>query len=172
MLTVPLYHVKMTAIPEKTENINFEQGGFQNAGTMPDMRSIYDETDPGRKFAVSKPVIFTDYVAHHLQIDFVHSSRLQWIKNNESDFVRAIENPEFVEKKLRSRNDGFYSATHIVKVQHPTSRSNTYMAVAISLSKDIYAPGTYHQITTIHPLAERDVIKSNGEIKPKYVKIQ
>lgn len=153
-------------IPPKSTDIDYEHGGFQNVGTAPDMRSFYDSNAPGRLYAVSKPVIYNDYVANHLKMDDVHSSRVPWIKANEAVFVRAIEHPEYIEKELCARNDGFYSATHIVKVQHLTSSSDQYMAVAISYSKD--ANGGYHQMTTIHLKKERDIMRAVGSIKPKY----
>lgn len=156
-------------IPPKTNNIDFERGGFQNVGTAPDMTGFYDPGDPGREFATSRPVIYNDYAARHLKEDDVHSSRLPWIKANEADFVRAIEHPEFVEISLRARKDGYYSATHIVKVTNPTSASNQYMAVAISYSKD--KNGGFHQITTIHPKKERDILRADGTVKPKYRRV-
>lgn len=159
----------MVTIPAKTTSIDFEHGGFQNIGTMQDMRALYDISDPGREFAVSKPVLYNNYASDHLRSDPVHMARLAWIKSNESDLVRAIEHPEYIEKELRQRNDGYYSATHFVKVQNPTSHSNTFMAVAISLSKE--KDGGYHQITTIYPKREKDIIRTDGSIKGKFKKL-
>ncbi len=160
---------EMITIPERTTNIDFEHGGFQNVGTMPDMQNVYDENDPGRKYAVSLPVIYNDFAAKHLQEDNIHSSRLAWIKANESDFVRAIEQPEIVEKLLRARNDGYYSATHIVKVSAPTCSGDEYMVVAISLSKG-ETEKAFHQITTIHNKAYKDIFKKDGTLRDKYKK--
>ena len=161
----------MITIPAKTNSIDFVNGNFQNVGTIPDMRSLYDLTDPGREYAVSLPVIYNDYAAKHLQSDSDHAVRLVWIKINEQDLVRAIEHPEYIEKKLRARNDGYYSATHIVKVSNPTSNKDQYMAVAISFTKNPSEKNAFHQITTIHPKKERDIIRADGTIKPKYKKL-
>ena len=159
----------MITIPAKTTSIDFVNGGYQNIGTMPDMRSFYSNNDSGKKFAVSKPVLYNNYASEHLQSDPVHVSRLSWIKSNEADLIRAIERPEYIEKELRQRSDGFFSATHFVKVQNPTSSSNTFMAVAISLSKEEI--GGFHQITTIYPKRERDIIRADGSIKSKFKKM-
>lgn len=154
-------------IPEKTASIDFENGGFQNAGTMPDMRDQYDINDPGREYAVSRPVIYNDFAANHLKADDVHLKRLVWIKANEQDFIKAIEHPEIIEKSLRTRSDGFYSATHIVKVSYPTNSGDEYMVVAISLSKD-KKKDSYHQVTTIHNKPKKDIFKKDGTIREKY----
>lgn len=160
-------------IPEKVTSIDFMHGGFQNVGTMPDMCGFYDINDPGRKFAVSKPVIYNDndYAANHLKTDAVHSTRLAWIKINEPDFVRPIENPEIIEKALRSRSDRFYSATHIVKVALPTNSGDEYLFVAISLSKDS-SPNGFHQITTIYNKSKNDIFKRDGTLRDKYKRIK
>lgn len=158
----------MIVIPNQTDAIDFAAGGFQNVGTMPDMRSFYEEDDPGRKFAISGPVIYNDFAANHLKSDDVHSTRIAWIKSNEQDFIRAIEHPEIIEKTLRRRNDGYYSATHIVKVTHATCPGNAFMVVAISLSKDLPAECSFHQITTIHNKETKDIFKKDGTIRDKY----
>ena len=160
----------MTIIPEKAKSIDFENGGFQNVGTMQDMRNQYDITDPGREFAVSRPVIYNDFAANHLKTDDVHLHRLVWIKANEQDFIKAIEHPEIIEKSLRRRSDGYYSATHLVKVSFPTNSGDEYMVVAISLSKDKETI-SYHQITTIHNKPKKDIFKKDGTIRDKYKEV-
>ena len=159
----------MITIPEKTMSIDFEHGGFQNIGIMRDLRNIYNAADPGHIYAVSRPVIYNEFAAKHLLSDDVHSSRLAWIKSNESDFVRAIEEPEFVEKTLRLRRDGFYSGTHIVKVSNSTSFSDEYMVVAITYTQNPDKENSFHQVTTIHPKRKREIFTSNGELRDKYI---
>ena len=162
----------MATIPAKTKSIDFEHGGFQNVGTMCDLRNIYDAEDPGHIYAVSRPVIYNEFAAKHLLSDDVHSSRLAWIKSNESDFVRAIEKPEFVEKTLRLRRDGFYSGTHIVKVSNSTSSSDEYMVVAITYTQNPDQENSFHQITTIHPKRKREIFTFTGELRDKYLLVK
>ncbi len=154
-------------IPKKTSFVDIYNTNPQNVGTLPDMRSSYSQDDPGREFSVPLPVIYNNFALDHLAKD--HPERFAWLQANAQDIIRAIEHPEFIEKTLRIRNDGFYSATHFVRVSHPTSQSNTMMGIAISLSKD--KKGGYHQITTIYPKRERDIVRSDGTIKDKFIRV-
>ncbi len=160
----------MIVIPEKATSIDFLCAGVQNVGTMPDMRYLYGEDDPGREYAVSKPVLYNVYASSHLQSDPKHAERLAWIKENGTLFFKAIEEPEFIEKRLRQRKDGFYSATHFVKISHPKFSRDTMMCVAISLSKD--EVGGYHQVTTIYPKRTSDIIRVDGTIKDNFIRVK
>ncbi|MEA4811164.1 MAG: phage minor capsid protein [Anaerolineaceae bacterium] len=160
--------VKKTLI--SPEEIDFESvNKIQHVANFGDQRSLYPDTEPGKRFLTNLPVHYNEFAANHLLSDDTHASRLKWIKVNCNDFVRAIENPEIIEKALRPRNDGHFSATNIVKLRYSGEKEWEFMAVAISLSKD---NSGYHQVTTIHPLKFRDIFNAKGELKKKYLRVE
>lgn len=119
----------------------------------------------GHEFIVPRPVIYNNFTSRHL-LDESHKIRLQWLKENQENIIRAISHPEIVEANLRYRADGHYSITQIVEVAQKDEKRN-YLAVAISLSKE-NADNSYHQITTIYPIKQRDLFLFDGRLKIKY----
>ena len=150
-------------------SIDFDHGGFQLIETMPNMIDTYGADDPGKVYALSKPVIYNDYTSRHITMD--HPERRNWLFANEESVIKAVTQPEFVERKLRHNNNGHYSATHIVKAINQTSKGDEYLAVAISFDLET-TPTGFHQITTIHQMGNRQLFYKNGELKDKFIKLE
>lgn len=151
--------------------IDFYSDFPQRVGIMSDLQKFYDVSDPGYKYVIPKPVIYNNYARDHLLDNKDHEKRIAWILQNEEDFIRAVEKPEIVEKVLRSRNDGHYSATHFVRVSNPWGKDGEYLGVAISLSLKEDNSG-YHSITTIYSRPTRNIINKDGSLKKQYRKIE
>ena len=161
------FEVPKVEVPEaKPIKIDFESDKKQIVTNFGNQTGYYPDTEPGREYAIDLPVVYNEYAAKHLKSDDIHRKRLAWIEDNSMDFIRAIRNPEMIEKVMRLRNDGHFSVTNIVKVAIPGGEQWEYLAVAISLSKDKQGA---HQITTIHPMRYRDLFyKITGLPKNKY----
>lgn len=151
------------------EDIDFTSEKDQYVADFGDQRILYPLTEPGREYGIDLPVIYNKYAANHLLSDTTHAGRLGWIKDNANDFVKAIHDPEFIERIMRLRNDGCYSVTNIAKVAISGGKQWEYVSVAISLSK---SSDGYHQITTIYPVKYRDLFRASGELKGKYLRVK
>lgn len=160
-----------TEQPIKPEQIDFTAlDKVQYVANLGDQRGLYSVDDPGREYVRDLPVYLNQFGTTHLVSDDMHLLRIHWISRNASDFVRAIEKPEIIEKTLRPKRSGGYSTSHIVKVSNPTNTGDEFMLVSIWLSPKI--EGGYHQIITIHPLEKRRLFKADGSIRDKYMNIQ
>lgn len=155
------------SIPRKMGNIDFASSESQYIADLGDVQKHYSVDDPGTKFAIRRPVFYNNYGAGHLT-DKEHQSRLIWLKQNQEHLPIAVSSPEIIERTLRPRLDGHYSATQIIELPKKSDGKNRYMAVAISLSQDVSGSDAYHQITTIYPIKFRDLFTPNGELKEKY----
>lgn len=155
--------------PMQAADIDFSSITPQYLCDFMDMTGSY-EGDPGGKYATSLPVMYVDLTARHLNEDETHRKRLVWLEKNKQDLIKAIIAPEIIEKTLRARNDGHYSATHFIKVMHPLDSGSEYMAVAISLANE--RESAFHQITTIYPRAKRAIFKPDGSVREKYFKLK
>ena len=156
--------------PIDPAKINFKSGDHQCIADLSDVRCLYQPHDPGINYATSKPVIFNHFAADHLLADDVHKIRLPWLQKNVDGFVKAIRSPDFIEKNLRFRKDGYFSATYVSELFAGGNEDERFMIVAISLSKN--TENGYHQVTTIHPARWRDIFKSDGTLRDKYVKVK
>lgn len=156
--------------PIDPAKINFKSGEYQRISNLGDIRSLYQSHDPGINYATSKPVIYNHFAADHLLADDAHKIRLPWLQKNADGFVRAINSPDFIEKSLRLRRDGYFSATHIVELFPGGKDEERFMTVAISLSKN--PTMGYHQVTTIHPATWRNIYKADGNLREKYLKVK
>lgn len=153
--------------PIKPEQIDFTAiDKVQYVANFGDQRGLYPAEDPGREYARDLPVFLNQYGTRHLISDDLHILWLAWVSRNASDVIRAIEKPEIIEKTLRPKRSGGYSASHIVRVSSPTSPGDEFMLVSIWLSPKI--DGGFHQIITIHPLEKRRLYKADGTIRDKY----
>jgi len=161
------YFPKLT---EKAAGIDFRSKEYQRIADLGDMRRFYESTDPGKDYAISRPVIYNQFAANHLLSDAVHRERITWLERNIEGLRRAITSPDFIEKQLRLRKDGYFSATHIVDLGEKELDKERFLVVAISLSKD--QTNGYHQITTIYQKAWRDILKSDGTLRDKYRQIK
>lgn len=157
-------------IAKQTPKVDFRSPEYQRVADLGDVRSSYDPADPGVNYAVSRPVIYNKFAHDHLMSDDLHRARLPWLEKNVDGLRQAIRSPGFVEKQLRLRRDGHFSATHIVELAAGGKDDERYMMVAISLSKN--STNGYHQITTIHPARWRDIFKADGTLRNKYVQIK
>ena len=153
--------------PVKPQKIDFTAlDKVQYVANLGDQRRLYSAEDPGREYARNLPVYLNQYGTRHLISDDTHFIRIAWIGKNAEDFTRCIANPDIIEKVIRSRTDGHFSLTNIVKVSTPGERNWEYMVVSISLSK---GDSGYHQITTIHPKKYRELFRSDGQFRANYI---
>ncbi|MGI6741526.1 MAG: hypothetical protein ACOX7C_08675 [Brevefilum sp.] len=162
------FALSLTNISRTDKKIDFASTDYQYVADLGDMRKLYQLNDPGKEFAISRPVIFNEYSANHLLSDSLRKERIPWIETNINQFLRALISPDLIEKTLRKRKDGYFSATHIVDLGKEKTDSKGFMAVAISLSKDLY--NGYHQITTIYPRTWRNIYNSDGTLREKYIR--
>ena len=132
-------------------------------------RSYYPESEPGGEFIIDLPVHYNCSAAEHLASTEIHRNRIGWIKDNIYDFIRGLEKPEIIEKRIRQRNDGHFSLTNIVQVSSPGINNWDYMVISISLSK---GDSQYHQITTIHPIRYKELFKANSQLRDKYILVK
>ena len=100
--------VSIPSIPGPVKKINFKSSEYQNIAELGDIRNCFPDTDPGKIYITPKPVIYNGYAAHHLS-DADHRKRLDWLEKNEDGLRKAIQTPDFIEKKIRARKDGYYS---------------------------------------------------------------
>lgn len=157
-------------LTKKVDKINFRSVEYQYVTDLGDIAGTYPVDNPGLRYVTKRPVIYNKYSASHLT-DEQHRLRISWLESNQSNITRAIESPEIIERNLRLRSDGFYSSTQIVELQRQIGSERKFLAIAISLSKNLTGIG-WHQITTIYPIKYRDLFFSTGEIKQKYVSIK
>jgi hypothetical protein len=156
-------------LEKQTPKVDFRSPEYQRVADLGDVRSSYDPADPGVNYAVSRPVIYNQFAYDHLMSDDLHRARLPWLERNAGGLAKAISSPAFIEKQLRLRRDGFFSTTHIAELVGEAGEDR-YIVVAISLSKNM--TGGYHQITTIHPAKWKDIFKSNGTLRDKYIHVK
>jgi len=151
------------------KKIDFASSTPQYIADLGDIANHYSPGDPGKQYVVTRPVFYNSFGASHLTDD-AHKYRLNWLTGNQEGLVKAIQSPDFIEKDLRPRNDGHFSATLIKELRPGTKDENRFMTVAVSLSLE---PGKgYHQITTIHPASWKALFYADGTLKPKYLQIQ
>lgn len=152
----------------QAKKIDFSSSEFQYVADLGDIRKYYEDEDSGKRYVIPRPVYYNSFSAGHLT-DEGHKYRLQWLDENEDGFRRTVQVPDFIEKRLRIRDDGHYSATLIGELRPGTKNENRFVVIAVSLSLE---PGQgYHQITTVHPAKWKDLFYTNGELKSKYRKI-
>ncbi len=147
--------------------IDFRSKEYQNVAELGNVSGSFPQTEPGLQYVTPRPVMYTGYTASHLS-NLEHESRLEWLEENQENIIKAIKIPEYIEKKLRLRNDGYFSITQIVELINEQKIDRKFLAIAISLSKELTGKG-YHQITTIHPLKYRDLFDKFGNLKEKYL---
>ena len=161
--------IKDLDFSDSPAKIDFGRNGFQFVETMPDMVDAYEDDDPGQIYALSKPVIYNGYSEWHLSTK--HPERRDWLSANEDSVIKAVVQPEFIERTLRHNDNGHYSATHIVKAKEPASKREEYLAVAISFDTETTLMG-FHQITTIHQMNTNQLFdKKSGELKDKFKRL-
>lgn len=150
--------------------IDFRSEESQHIADLADVRDFYSLDDPGREFAIPRPVIYNNFGFSHFLSDETHKKRIPWIEARIDKVIKAISNPEYIEARLRVRKDGYFSATYLVDLGINESSEKRFLAVAISLGKDLV--NGYHQITTIQPIRASAVFKPDGSLKEKYLRIK
>jgi len=141
--------------------MDFSSSEPQYIADLGNIKKYYSEDDPGIDYVIQGPVIYNEYSSTHLA-EKEQRRRLSWLRENQDSLIKAIVSPDIIEKRLRSRKDGHYSATLIVRLPS----GDSYLVAAVSLSLEL--PDGYHQITTIHPAKWSDFHHKNGEMKKKY----
>jgi hypothetical protein len=152
----------------KAPKIDFRSGEYQQVTDLGDVSKYFSEMEPGKKFITPKPVIYNKFSASHLS-DPKHRYRLEWLEKNQEGLVKAIQSPNFIEKTIRQRRDGYNSITLVSELYPGGKIEDRFMIVAVSLSK---TPSGFHQITTIHEANWKDLFYADGTLKSKYLKIK
>ena len=108
-----LFTPKIENISKTGMKIDFTSTDPQHIADLGDIQRHFQVDDPGYGFITQRPVIYNRFASGHLT-DEAHRLRLAWLEEHQEGLIKAITNPDIIEKECRIRNDGHYSITLII----------------------------------------------------------
>lgn len=83
-------------------------------GLSLDIRGQYDSGTPGAEYLTAREVYISPSRKHHIQED--HPFDKDWIQQNPSEIIRAIQKPEIIDSAPRTEKKNAFTVAHVVKI--------------------------------------------------------